>query len=412
MSRTPDSRRPGQGAAGPRPRPRPTAWPGRLAALVVVVAVAGTFGLLGSRGSGADPGALAVDESACGAPPARLAAGPVAFQVTDTAADAAFAAVYLISPLRGDVYAEITEITPGKTQTLAATLGSGTYALRCVFSDGAVLTSAPVAVTGTTDGAVPGYQPMPDLALTQPVDAYRSYVQAALPGLLAASRTLDVDVARGDLAAARSDWLAAHLDYERLGAAYNSFGDFDDALDGMAGGLPQGVHSADWTGFFSIEYALWHGSTAAQVRTLTKDLVSSVQGLIADFPSEEVDPGDLPLRAHEILENALQFQLTGIADYGSGTTLATLYANTEGTQEDLSVLTSLIRPRDPALLAAATAQLAAVQHDLLADRGPSGVWTPVGALSTAPRQRIDGDLGSLLETLSQIPDLLTPRTSA
>jgi iron uptake system EfeUOB component EfeO/EfeM len=409
MPDTARTRRPARAATG-RPRPRFTAWPGRLAALAAALVLAAGAG--GAVARGAAPGALAVDESACGAPPASLAAGPVAFQVTDDAATAAFAAVYLISPARGDVYAEITEITPGKTQTLAATLGAGTYALRCVFSDGAVLTSAPVAVTGTTGGAVPGYPPMPDLALTRPVDAYRAYVQAALPGLLAASRALDADVARGDLAAARTDWLTAHLDYERLGAAYNSFGDFDDELDGTAGGLPQGVRSSGWTGFFSVEYALWHGSSATEIRPLTRNLVSTVLGLIADFPSEEVDPGDLPLRAHEILENALQFQLTGIADYGSGTSLATVYANTQGTQEVLSILTPLIRPRDPALLATATTQLSAVQRDLLAARTPAGGWTPVGALGTGARQRLDGDLGALLENLAMVPDLLTPRTSA
>ena len=36
---------------------------------------------------------------------------------------------------------------------------------------------------------------------------------------------------------------------------------------------------------------------------------------------------DIGLRTHEILENTLQFQLTGHDDYGGGTTLATTLAN-------------------------------------------------------------------------------------
>ena len=71
--------------------------------------------------------------------------------------------------------------------------------------------------------------------------------------------------------------------------------------------------------------------------------MSAVAGLIADFPSEEIDPGDLPLRTHEIMENSLEFQLTGTADYGSGTTLATAYANTQGTAEILGLLAPLLR---------------------------------------------------------------------
>ena len=46
----------------------------------------------------------------------------------------------------------------------------------------------------------------------------------------------------------------------------------------------------------------------------------------------------------------MQFQLTGIADYGSGTTLATLDANTAGHPGGARVLTPLITPRDSGLL--------------------------------------------------------------
>ena len=270
--------------------------------------------------------------------------------------------------------------------------------------------SRPVTVSGTTSAAVAGYKPLPDLAMTAPVNAYRAWVKAALPHLLAGARTLDADVARGDLTAARADWLTAHLGYERLGAAYNSFGDFDDAIDGTADGRPLGVGSPDWTGFFSIEYGLWHGRSAARLRPLTQGLVRDVAGLVRDFPSEDTDPGDLPLRSHEILENALEFQLTGTADYGSGTTLATVGANIAGTREVVGVLEPLIRPRDPALLAAIGQDLARTGSDVAACRTPGGGWTPLHRLSDGQRQRIDGDLGQLLEELSSVPDLLAPRT--
>jgi high-affinity iron transporter len=148
------------------------------------------------------------------------------------------------------------------------------------------------------------------------------------------------------------------------------------------------------------------------VRPLTRQLVASVTALIADFPSEEIDPGDLPLRTHEIMENALEFQLTGTADYGSGTTLATAYANTQGTAEILGLLAPLIRADAPEVLSAAQRGLSALQADLLAQRSGDGRWTPVAALTTAARERIDSGAGALLETLSQVPGILTPRDGA
>jgi high-affinity iron transporter len=252
---------------------------------------------------------------------------------------------------------------------------------------------------------------MPDLDLQTPVRAYTAWVDSQLPKLLADCRTLDADVASGDLAAAKQEWLTAHLDYERLGAAYNAFGDFDGEIDGMANGLPSGTSDSSWSGFFATEYALWHGAPAPKIHTLTKSLVSNVAALQQDFPSEEIDPGDLPLRSHEILENALRFQLTGIADYGSGTTLATINANTQGTAELLSILSPLIERADPQLLASAREGLSVLQQALTADSN-GATWLPVSSLSTAQRQRLDADLGQLLETLSGVPALLFSRTNA
>ena len=353
---------------------------------------------------------VAISASSCGTSAGwQLTAGAVTFEVSSAAPG--YTSVYLVSAA-GDVTAELPSIGQGRTEPLPTTVTGGHYAFRCVLTDATVLASGPLQVTGMAPGAPSGYRPMPDLALAGAVRGYTAWVAARLPGLLSASRRLDADIARADLPAARSDWLAAHLDYERLGAAYNAFGDFDGEIDGMAGGLPEGTATPGWTGFFAIEHALWGGQRAAAVRPLTRQLVAAVSGLIADFPSEEIDPGDLPLRAHEIMENALEFQLTGAADYGSGSTLGTAYANTQGTAEILGLLAPLLQTDGPGVLAAARQGLAALQADLLAQRAGDGSWTSVAALSATARERIDGAAGSLLETLAQIPGILTPRDGA
>ena len=393
-------------------RPRPARPLLRVGALAGAIALAAAAGLAVAASGPAPQHALDLAQAPghCGAPPDSLAAGPVSFQVTDDSRD--FVNVYVIdASSTGTVYAEIRDLAPHATLPLETDLGAGSYAVRCVFSNGKIDTSSAISVTGTTDQAVPGYRAMPDLDLQTPVRAYTAWVESQLPKLLADSRTLDTDVASGNLAAAKQAWLTAHLDYERLGAAYNAFGDFDGEIDGTATGLPSGISDSSWMGFFATEYALWHGAPAAKVRTLTKSLVSNVAALQQDFPSEEVDPGDLPLRTHEILENALQFQLTGIADYGSGTTLATTYANTQGTAELLSILAPLIERSDPQLLASARKALSVLQQALSADSN-AAAWPPVSSLSTPQRQRLDADLGQLLETLSGVPALLYPRTNA
>ncbi len=380
---------------------------------VAAVSVLGAVALTGStQGSGeALPGGpLRVDTAGCGTPPAHLPAGRLSFAVTN--GDKVFASIYVVSPDGALAYAEIPWLGPNKTLPLATTLTGGDYAIRCVFTNGTVRTSRTVVVSGIATGAVSGYRPLSDLEMTGPVKAYRAYVTAAFPGLLAAARTLNDDLARGDLTAARSDWLTAHLEYERLGAAYHSFGDYDNAINGMANGLPQGVDSPRWTGLFALEHGLWHGASTNLLRQLGQRLVTDIANLRQDFPSEDTDPGDLSLRAHEILENALQFQLGGIADYGSGTTLATLSANIQGTQEVLRALTAVLAPRAPELLNELNQRLAAYLAEVTSHQTASGVWTPVTRLDATQRQRLDGDLGHLLEELAAVPNLLTPRNHA
>ncbi len=76
----------------------------------------------------------------------------------------------------------------------------------------------------------------------------------------------------------------AHLDYERLGAAYDTFGSFNDEIDGRPNGLPLGVNDPGWTGFLRLEYALWHNQSAATVATVANVLDSDVDGLVAASP--------------------------------------------------------------------------------------------------------------------------------
>ena len=83
------------------------------------------------------------------------------------------------------------------------------------------------------------------------------------------------------------------------------------------------------------------GRTDGPAAALDRD----VRELRTLWPGVEEDLTDLGLRTHEILENALEFQLTGHDDYGSGTTLATTNANITGTYELLGILRPLLVPR-------------------------------------------------------------------
>jgi iron uptake system component EfeO len=312
----------------------------------------------------------------------------------------------LINPATGAIYAEVEALGPGTTRPMHLDVGSGNYALRCVIADNSALTGPVIHVGGHVRGT-PGIEPVTDNDLLLPARQYHAYVTAGLKTLVTQANALAASIKAGNLAAARKAWLPAHLTYERLGAAYGTFGNYDQEIDGRPDGLAQGVSDPAFTGFYRVEYGLWHGQSAKALTGPASQLAADVSALNKAWPPMEVALLDIGLRTHEILENALQFQLTGHDDYGSGTTLATIEANAAGTLELLSLLHPLLLPRYQALPAVYT-WLNRLQS-LLSAQHRNGTWTPVSQLTTATREQIDAAASQALEELAPIAVITEPR---
>jgi iron uptake system component EfeO len=317
--------------------------------------------------------------------------------------------VDLIDPANGGVYGEVESLGPGTSAAMYVNVGSGSYQFRCLLDDTDPMTGPVIKVGGHVRGAT-AIVPVTSNDLIEPAREYHAYVTAGLTVLAGQTRSLAAAVQAGKLAAARAAWLPAHLTYERLGAAYGTFGNFDDEIDGRATGLPGGVDDPHFTGFYRLEYGLWHGQTAAELTAPADELYHDVLGLQTAFPAMEVSLLDMGLRTHEILENALEFQLTGTDDYGSGTTLATTAANITGTLELLQVLHPLLVGRYGAL-PQAYVWLNRLQSLIDAQHQPDGTWTPVAALSTTTREQIDAAIGQALQELAPVAAITEPRTT-
>ncbi len=306
----------------------------------------------------------------------------------------------------GGVVAEIETIGPATTAEMAADLGSGSYTFTCLMSGGTTR-GKPVQVSGTQQPSTTAVTPVTLADLAGPNTQYQAYAAAELVTLAHDVSVLRADVAGNDLAAARRDWLTAQLDWERVGASYGSFGAAGKAVDGLPDGLPDGVRDKHFTGLHRIEYGLYHGQTPAELLPVLDRLAADVgtvrQKLTSD--DETGDPTQLPLRVHEILEDALRDHLSGIDDEGSGMAYAQTYADTQVTRVVLGYVTPLITARIPTLVRAIISQLDTLQSALLATR-TDGRWQPLSAVPLAARQRVDAAIGALLESLSIVPNLL------
>lgn len=375
------------------------------AVITVVVVVLLCLGVAAAAGRStahrtAAPQVITVGTDGCGRGLGEAHSGRLSYRVRNGGASPE--EVTVLDQDHRYAYGALELLAPGTTRTLVVLLPPGSYSFSCEADSGTIGYSDPFKITGRPVSGVHRWLPATYGQLANAVSRYRASVGAGLSRLAADTDRLAAAVKDHDHQLAEQRWLTAHLDYERLGAAYGTFGDFADRIDGRPDGLPNGVHDKDFSGFHRLEYALWHGADADDVRRATDRLDRDVHELVSVFGRQITDPNDVALRTHEVLENTLQFELTGATDQGSHTNLATAKANLDGTRMTLAALTPVLRHNDPALLATATRSLDRLGQVLAADhRG--GRWLGLDELSTNGRERLDGTLAQTLEQLAPIP---------
>jgi high-affinity iron transporter len=309
----------------------------------------------------------------------------------------------------GAIVGEIETLGPGTFAPLTATLGAGSYTFKCLMGSQPETVSQPVTVSAASTVTAPvAVKPVTVKELTPPNDLYQKYAAAQLTDLAADVSKLQKDLSKGDIAQAKKDWLPAQQAWERVGASYDSFGALGTAVDGLAGGLPDGVHDKGFTGLHRLEYGLWAGQPAKELLPVANALAKNVATVAKNLATDDLagDPTQLPLRVHEIIEDALRDHLSGVDDYGAGAAYPMTYADTQVDRVVLGYEAPLIDARDPGLVATAEGELSTLDNELLATRTTAGQWQSLTAVTLDQRQHVDAAIGALLETLATVPDLL------
>jgi iron uptake system component EfeO len=381
------------------------------AVIGLTISLAATTALSGCGGGGSAPAAtgpapiaLTVDIDSCGDSWSAPSGGQLSFAITNTFYSSMD--VFLTDATDGDYLMEYEGVGTGVTLDQSVTLGNGSYRFVCFPNDEASVTGPTTVIDQAADvhDATPELRPISNADLIGPSLAYKQWITSRLPSLRSQVTTLAADVHAGATAKAKADWLTAHLTYETLGAAYDAFSSGDTDFDGEINGAPTaGVDPAtdkDLAGFHKLEALLWTGAPAGRLTPVADALVSSVRALIAAFPTLNIEPNDLPLRAHEIVENAVQFELNGYTDAGSHTELATVWANLGGAQEALAPLRALLQSRYPQL--GATEQALATTKQLLVSFKHGTSWPALSSLSVTQRDRLNGAFQHTVDLLAPV----------
>ena len=388
-----------------------------LAALFLVTGVAGCSGTQPHPAARADARTpVHVDIGDCASHWRPTVAGSFRLSFTNVAHQDG--EVRIVDPATQAVYADIEPLPQGATADLDVALGPGHYAVECLFEAESGVQGPRLTLTGRAPAdAAPGVTPVTLSDLAGPVRSYQRWVRGQLPALTAQVAAMTDALVRGDRAAAQQAWRTGHADYERLGAAYDAFGDLDGAINGLPAGLPRGVDDPHWTGFHAIERGLWGSATPASLVPLARALLTDVGKLrtvMRPAPSSNpaepeinvapgvIDPLTLSIRAHEIAENTLQVSLTGRDDFGAHSSIETAAANLDGTAAVLDLLAPLLQGR---------VDTAPIQVDIAQARAAVTACSTgdVRRLPTAERERVDAAFAQLTEDLAPVASVLEPR---
>lgn len=383
------------------------------AGVMCVLGLSGTL-LAGCGGSSSSQattsaGRVVVKVSKCGGGWKARPDGRVDLVVDNTYSEVAD--VYLADSKTGAVYDELEGLAPGATAKMEATLGAGEYRLQCYTDENNAWLGPVVHVTpgARSRARTPGVVPVTFAELVPRTIAYQHWIASRLPTLIDQVKALRAAVGAGPTAAAKAAWLKAHLTYETLGAAYGAFGPLDGKINGAPPGNQSWRADRELSGFHLLEGLLWSGAPSGKLVPAAAQLQHDVEALKAQFVTAEIPPGELPLRAHEIIENAIRFELNASDDEGSHTNLATVGANLAGAAKALSFVAPLLHSRYPRL--AATEKALASSQKLVAGVVRAHPETPLAALPERTREEVDASLENLVELLAPVAAIGDIRTT-
>jgi high-affinity iron transporter len=235
-----------------------------------------------------------------------------------------------------------------------------------------------------------------------PIARYKRYAEAWAVRLGRSLHPLTAALRAGRRRAAERDWVVSFDDYLHLGAVY---GLIPARLDDALAEVPSSRSQAEFPGLHMIEKGLWTGRSPRSLVATASAISRAVVRLRHTIPGMRVRASNYILRAHEIMEDAQRYLLSGAevpwSKEGVSATAAALVAD----RKVIQTLTPVLTGRDNTLGVVQywEVQMAAALRKM---RRPDGTYPTVTHLSTAQHELLAGTLSGTCTALAAVPDTL------
>jgi iron uptake system component EfeO len=355
-------------------------------------------GSTGAAASGDMSSTVRIDLTAhgCEPKPAKVPAGPVEFQVTNSGAGSVSEAELLTSDL-GHILGEQENLTPGLSGGFSLTIQPGTYKVSC---PGASQPHWTFTVTGKATG--PSWQSNPQLATA--VQGYAGYVRQNTADLVSHTQTFCQAINARDMNQAKVLYPQARGYYERIEPVAEVWGGLDTSIDGRWEN-PVTVKS-QFTGFHRIEQMLWQDNSLTGAPAMCAGLVKNEQQLLTLVSKAQFNPLEMASGATDLINEAGTSKISGEEERYSNTDLPVFAANVEASMKVVELLQPYLQGKVPGLMPLIQQRDAAVQK-LLANLKATPGYDQTGyveytTVTKADRRQLSAAVNALAEAMSQM----------
>jgi iron uptake system component EfeO len=356
----------------------------------------GSTGAAAASGDKSSTVKIDLTAQGCEPKPAKVPAGPIEFQVTNSGAGSVSEAELRTSDL-AHILGEQENLTPGLSGGFSLTIQPGTYKVSC---PGASQPHWTLTVTGTATG--PSWQSNPQLATA--VQGYAGYVKQNTANLVSHTQTFCQAINAQDMNQAKVLYPQARVYYERIEPVAEVWGGLDTSIDGRWEN-PVTVKS-QFTGFHRIEQMLWQDNSLTGASAMCAGLVKNEQQLLTLVSKAQYNPLEMASGATDLINEAGTSKISGEEERYSNTDLPVFAANVEASMKVVTLLQPYLQGKDSGLVPLIQQRDAAVQKLLANLRATPGYdqtgYVEYTTVTKADRRQLSAAVNALAEAMSQM----------
>jgi iron uptake system component EfeO len=332
----------------------------------------------------------------CTPKPAKIATGPVNFNVKNKNAGAVTEAELRTKDL-SHILGEQENLTPGLSGGFSLVVQPGKYVVNC---PGATQQHATLTVTGKSKAS----SWKTNAVLTDAVSGYASYVNQNVTSMVTSTQALCTAIDAGDLAQAQLLYPQARVYYERIEPVAEVWGTLDVSIDGRIDNPV--TNPADLEGFHKIEELLWADNSLDGASAVCAQLVAHQQQLQQLVSAASYDPVTMASGATDLINEAATSKIDGEEERYSNTDFIVFQANVDAAMEVFNLLKPQLQKSNPATVSQIQKRYNAVETAMAKYKATPGYdntgYVEYSTVLDPQRRQLSSTVQAFAEALSKM----------